>query len=87
VLSGAPPPPSLEDVVRRIGPRPVFLIYAGHGAGGEELDEDYYRAAREPKLVWRIGEAHHVGGWQARPAEYERRVVGFFDRALLAGEA
>ena len=25
----------------------------------------------------------HVGGLAARPAEYERRVIGFFDDALL----
>ena len=32
--------------------------------------------------LWEIPEAHHVGGLQARPEEYERRVVGFFDEAL-----
>ena len=86
VLSDTTPPPSLKDVIPRIAPRPVFLIYAGHGAGGEELNSTYYRAARQPKSIWRIPEAHHVGGPAARPAEYERRVIGFFDRALLAGE-
>jgi hypothetical protein len=25
----------------------------------------------------------HVGGIAAQPKEYERRIVGFFDRALL----
>lgn len=25
----------------------------------------------------------HVGGLEARPSEYEQRVIGFFDRALL----
>ena len=87
VLSGTAPPPSLEELVPRISPRPVFLIYAGHGAGGEELNVDYYRAASEPKLLWKIPDARHVGGFQVRPAEYERRVVGFFDNALLADAA
>lgn len=41
-----------------------------------------FRAASEPKELWEIPEAGHVGGFQARPREYERRVVGFFDRAL-----
>ena len=27
----------------------------------------------------------HTGGLDARPAEYEQRVIGFFDRALLNG--
>ena len=35
---------------------------------------------------WLIPEAGHVGGLEARPDEYERRVSGFFDRALLGGE-
>jgi hypothetical protein len=87
LLSGAPPPPSLEDVVARNAPRHLFLIYAGRGAGGEELNEDYYRAAAGAKLLWRIPEAHHVGGLEARPAEYERRVVEFFGRALLGSRS
>ncbi len=82
-LSGTEPPPSLQDLVARVAPRPLFLIYAEHGAGGEELNEDYYRAAGEPKQVWRVTSAHHVGGYQADPRVYERRVVGFLDRALL----
>ena len=35
-----------------------------------------------PATLWEIPEAHHVGGLAARPAEYEQRVVGFFDREL-----
>jgi hypothetical protein len=83
IMSGTRPPPALTDVAARIAPRPVFLVYAGRGAGGEELTPDYYRAAGQPKRLWRIDEAGHVGGFEARPREYEQRVVGFFDRALL----
>lgn len=83
VLSGAAPPPSLADLVPRIAPRPLLLIYAGHGGGGEELNVDYHRAASAPKSLWKITEAEHVGGYQVRPNEYEERVTGFFDRALL----
>ena len=83
VLSGTPPPPALDEVVSQIGPRPLFLIYAAHGGGGEELNPDYFEAASEPKTVWRVDEAEHVGGFDARPREYEERVIGFFDQALL----
>jgi dienelactone hydrolase len=86
VLSGTPPLPSLRDLVSRIAPRSVFLIYAGHGAGGEEFNSDYYAAAGRPKLLWEIAEAGHTGGYEARPREYERRVVGFFDRALVGSD-
>ena len=83
VMSGTAPPPSLADLVGRIAPRPTFLIYAGHGGGGEELNGEYYRAARAPKTLWKIPDASHVGGFTARPAQYEQRVIGFFDDALL----
>jgi dienelactone hydrolase len=86
VLSGTAPPPSLKDLVPRIAPRHVFFIYAGHGAGGEEYNPDFYAAAQTPKAIWQIPEAAHTGGYQARPREYEHRVLSFFDQALLGRE-
>jgi hypothetical protein len=83
VLSQTLPPPSLEDAAARISPRAVFFVYAGNGSGGEELNRDFFRAAAQPKAIWRIPQAHHTGGLTARPAEYERRVIGFLDHALL----
>jgi hypothetical protein len=81
------PPASLEDLVGRIAPRPVFLIYAVPGQGGEaELTQTFYEAAREPKAIWRVPGSGHTGGIEARPQEYERRVIGFFDDALLDNE-
>ena len=84
VMSGTPPPPALDDLAARIAPRPLFLIYAGQGVGGEELNPEYFEAASQPKTLWKIDEAGHVGGFEARPEEYEQRVVAFFDRALLS---
>jgi uncharacterized protein len=83
VMSGTPPPPALDDFVARIAPRPLFLIYAGRSGAGEDLNADYYAAASRPKSVWKIDEAGHVAGFEARPREYEQRVAGFFDRTLL----
>jgi hypothetical protein len=85
VLSERLPPPSLMEVVPKLAPRPLLLIYAGRGGGGEELNPHYYHAAFAPKELWRVDDARHVGGYDARPEEYEARVVGFFDRALLGG--
>jgi uncharacterized protein len=62
VMSGTAPPPSLKDIVPRIAPRRVFFVYAGHGAGGEEYNPDFYRAAHPPKTIWKIPEAHHTRG-------------------------
>jgi fermentation-respiration switch protein FrsA (DUF1100 family) len=83
VFSNNVPPPNLNDVVERISPRPVFFIYAAGGQGGEELSQDFYESAGEPKDVWKVPEGGHVGGAEARPREYERRMIAFFDEALL----
>jgi hypothetical protein len=84
LFSNGLPPPSLVDLVGRIAPRPVFVIYALPGQGGEaELSQAFYDAAREPKTIWHVPGAGHTGGIEAQPEEYERRVVAFFDDALL----
>jgi hypothetical protein len=85
LFSNHMPPPNLKQLSARIAPRSVFFIYALHGTGGEEkqLNPKYYAAAGEPKQIWEIAEAAHTGGISARPREYERRVIGFFDGALL----
>ena len=82
VFSNHAPPPNLKDLIGQIAPRPVFLIYATHGLGGEDINPTLYAAAGDPKTLWEIPEASHTGGLDARPTEYERRVVGFFDHAL-----
>ena len=84
VFSNHSPPPDLADLVGQIAPRPVFLIHAEKSQGGEELNSAYYDAAEQPKAVWKVPGSTHTGGIEARPEEYERRVVGFFDRALAA---
>ena len=82
LFSNNPPPPLMRDIVSRIAPRPVFIIWAPDGVDTEALNVDF-NAAGEPKTLWAIPESKHVGGLAARPAEYERRVIGFFDHALL----
>jgi uncharacterized protein len=78
------PPPPLVDRIGLIAPRPVFLIYAVPGQGGEAVRQPkYFAAAGEPKLIWRVPGADHTGGLEAQPAQYERRVVAFLDEALL----
>ena len=84
VLSGDRPPPSLVDLVPRIAPRSVLLIGAGSDNGGEDLQPHYFAAAKEPKAFWKIPEAGHTGGFAARPGEYTRRLIEFFDASLLA---
>jgi dienelactone hydrolase len=81
VLANEAPPTNLRTLAGRIT-EPVLLIAAPNSPNGEELNRGYYAAARGPKTLWEIPEARHMGGLAARPDEYERRVLGFFDRTL-----
>ena len=79
------PPADLEDLGAEIAPRPLMLIAAPNSKHGEELNRALREAAGATGTLWEIPESRHVGGQAARPAEYERRVVGFFDTALSRG--
>jgi MYXO-CTERM domain-containing protein len=81
VFSSSSPPPKLLDLMPRIK-RPVLIIH--NGGPGERISHDYYRAIKAPSAEWVIPESAHTGGATARPHEYEQRVAGFFDEALLS---
>lgn len=83
VLSDASPPPDLANVVRRVSPRPILLIRALHGLDDESLNRVYYADAGPGKALWEVPQGGHTGALQAVPGEYQARVVGFFDHALL----
>jgi uncharacterized protein len=84
VLSDSLPPTDLVDLMPRIAPRPVLLIRGMKGNGDEALNRVYRDGAGPNATLWEVPHARHTGGLSAAPAEYERRVVGFFDRALLS---
>jgi uncharacterized protein len=91
VLSGSAPAEPLKEIVRDISPTPLLLIAGGRGAtgpgGGESgLARMYAEAAREPVDFWELPEGRHTAAIREQPEEYERRVVDFFDDALLEGE-
>jgi uncharacterized protein len=73
-------PPDLKDLSAEIS-EPLLVIYAEPGMGGETISRQYYDAAKGPKELW-PAPGGHTGAFEAAPQEYERRVVGFFDRAL-----
>jgi hypothetical protein len=83
VLSNHLPPPDLADLMHGIVPRPVLLIRALQGNDDEALNRVYRDAGGSTVALWEIPRSGHTGGLSAVPAEYERRVVGFFDRALV----
>jgi|SRR5215211_5606509 len=85
-VSGTRPAPPLEDVVGRIAPCPVLLVASGRGAEAE-ANRIYRDAAGAHAALWTIPEASHTGGLRSRPAEYERRTIGFLDRTLSNTES
>ncbi len=84
VFSGVSPGEPLKELVARISPTPLLLISTG-GSLAAELDANrvYADAAREPVEFWELPDVAHPAAIRERPKEYERRVVGFFDNALL----
>ena len=62
-------PPNLVELVGEIAPRPVLLIYAVDGEGGEELNEEYLNAAQEPKELWAVDQGGHLGSQAAEPKD------------------
>jgi uncharacterized protein len=84
VFSDTAPPATLNDLVPRIAPRPLLFIWAPDGGNATEvLTPEYHRVAGSNASLWGIPDAKHIKGIEAQPREYERRVVGFFDDALL----
>jgi dienelactone hydrolase len=84
LFSNQTAPPNLKGLVGRIAPRPVLFIYGEHDqANVRELSPGYYAAAGEPKALWEVAGASHTGAIDAHPRAYERRIIAFFDRALL----
>jgi uncharacterized protein len=80
VLSGDPPGPPLEDLIRRIQ-APTLLISAGV-TEEREFNVLYEKAGRGRVEHWNLPEAHHTAAIREERAQYERRVVGFLDDAL-----
>jgi uncharacterized protein len=88
VFTNTLPPPSLKSEVAKIAPNAVFFVYGENGQGGTEAKPNklFYAAAREPKQIWEVPGGQHIAGITTQPTEYERRVIAFFDDALLDNE-
>lgn len=69
------------DSAAAISPRPVFFV-AGEAEAEANRTLAQFQAAGRPKELWLVPEVGHGGYLERWPAEYEQRVVGFFDRYL-----
>jgi fermentation-respiration switch protein FrsA (DUF1100 family) len=73
----------LRDVAN-ISPRPILILAGGQDPiTGPDAGARLYAAAGEPKELWFEPEVGHQSFLSIDPQEYERRVVSFFDTALL----
>ena len=81
-IAGTQAAPSLDDVLPRIGPRPVLLIASGGDPEEIPVNRRYRDAAGPGAELYEIPDAGHTSGVFAHPREYEDRLVGFLDRSL-----
>lgn len=82
LIRGWSEPAPLATLVPKIAPRP-FLIVAGERDKADAMFDDVWaKADGRPNVLWKV-DAAHTKALATHPAEYERRVVGLFDRALL----
>lgn len=85
VLTSARPPLTLRSAAAAAAPRPILLVVAG------KVDEEAYAAAAMREAapgnvdVWVVPGSTHTAGLQTQPAQWEERVIGFLDAALVAG--
>lgn len=81
-VSGMRQAPPLLGLIGRIAPRRVLLIAAGGRPNEIRVNRTYREAAGPTAQLWTVPEAGHTRGIDARPVEYERRVIAFLDDAL-----
>jgi len=84
VLTGEPAPPPLLDLAPRVD-EPVLYIASAQEPYERVLVTKLAAASGGPSELWLV-DAGHTQGLKQFPAEYERRVLEFFDRLLLGTE-
>jgi uncharacterized protein len=85
LLTEATPPSSLQDAVHDAAPTPVLLIAGGGVMANTEEDAGRWIQAGSPDTVdlWVVPGSGHTGGLGTTGTEWESRVNGFLDDALL----
>ena len=84
VITSSWPDEPLEKLVANVSPTPLLLVASGNFQNESEYNRIYAEAAREPVELWELPDGNHTAAVREQPDEYERRVIGLFDRALAA---
>lgn len=67
------------DVIGKISPRPILLVYGQYEADNGNV---LYQAAGNPKDLWIVPGSSHGGYLGAAPDEYRKRIPAFFNRVF-----
>jgi fermentation-respiration switch protein FrsA (DUF1100 family) len=71
------------DYASEISPNAILIIQGDRDRLVETEDAELlYNSAKDPKELWLVENTPHVRAYQTQRQEYERRVLGFFDRYL-----
>lgn len=83
LLTGDKPPKPLLESMRESGST-LFLLIAAERDGQEvAFNELFAEALGARATLWVAPESSHTKALSRHPEEYEQRVIGFFDAALL----
>jgi pimeloyl-ACP methyl ester carboxylesterase len=82
LIRGTREPAPLDELVPLIKPRPFLIVSGARDKGDSSLDDTWARADGRAGVLWKA-DAQHTRALVTFPREYERRIVGLFDRALL----
>jgi pimeloyl-ACP methyl ester carboxylesterase len=75
--------PGLEGVLRKLAPRPLFMIHGGaDNYIKPEMAHALFERAGEPRQFWLVDGAKHNQAMTVANGEYQRRVLAFFDAHL-----
>jgi len=83
LISGDQPPTPILDSIKAADDAHFLLIAAENETHEAPYNEVFAEAAGERAEVWIVPDAGHTQGLRRAGAEYEQRVIGFFESALL----
>jgi fermentation-respiration switch protein FrsA (DUF1100 family) len=74
---------SPAGAIGAVTPRPVLIIHGGRDISiAPSQAAKLFELAGQPKELWLVPEAEHVGAFYLERERYAKRVLGFFDRHL-----
>jgi dienelactone hydrolase len=82
LFSGTSPGEPLTELIARAAPTPILLVAAG-SLPLELYAGDRYAASGPSTTLWKLPQVRHTNAIREVRTQYERRVIGHFDAALL----